>query len=150
MIRRLKVMSFALTGILMLCLCMGINSYAKGDDNIGFSFDIKPYYRNTRVNDSQARYRQTTDPNNMWKVGLRTSTEYGGKGTITNFWLEDYNETNVSDDISAVQGSKVYYKVAYNKAAKKNVYLTAENNGYDSVTYHVTGVWDEETGKYAG
>ena len=147
MTKKLKTLSFVLAGAVTLCLCMGVNAFAT-DDNYSFAFMIKPYHANSRVESSGARYRETTDPKNMWKVGLRKSGE--GSGTITNFWLEVYDETNVSGDISAKQGTKNYYKAAYETASQKNVYLTAENNGYDSIRYNVSGVWDEETGKYQG
>ena len=133
MTKKLKTLSFVLAGA--VSLCMGVNAFAT-DDNYSFAFMIKPYHANSRVESSGARYRETTDPKNMWKVGLRKSGE--GAGTITNFWLEVYDETNVSGDISAKQGTKNYYKAAY------------ENNGYDSIRYNVSGVWDEETGKYQG
>lgn len=148
MIKKIKMLSFLFAGVLMFSLCMGINASASVENDYDFIFTIKPYQYNSRIDSFEAKYRNTPDPENMWKVGLRKSGE--GEGTITCFWLEIFDETNVSDAIKAKQGTKTYYKEAYKSASEKKVYLTAENNNYNSDRYSVSGVWDEETGKYAG
>lgn len=145
MIRKIKTLSFVVAGVMMLCLCMGISASA-ADEDYDFAFMIKPYLGNGRVDSAGARYRETDYAKNLWKVGLRKSGE--GKGTKTSFWLEEYDETNVSGDIIAQQGPTSYYEEAYPSASKKNVYLTGENNTYNDSRYNVSGVWDEETGKY--
>nr|WP_241735415.1 DUF2712 domain-containing protein [Anoxybacillus flavithermus] len=69
-----------------LSLAMGIGvltfsnfTYAT-DDNIGFSFELKPNYGNSY---SESRYRQTTDPNNKWKVNLTYSSEGVGSSLLS-------------------------------------------------------------------
>lgn len=69
-----------------------------------------------------------------------------GKGTYTRFWLENYDEDNVSDFIKAKQGDAATYEKAYGTASKVTVYLTGENNNFNGDKYNVTGIWDEETG----
>ena len=39
------------------------------------------------------------------------------------------------------------FKMELYKASQCTVYLTAENNRSNDVTYTVRGFWDEETGK---
>lgn len=122
------------------------NSFAK-DENNAFFFKIKEYHGNGRVD--TGRYRETTNPKNMWKVGMKFSGE--GNSTVTFFWLEHKNEDNVSDDMKVKQSMTTqYYKEADESANKSVVYLTGENNNYNSNTYNVSGYWDEETDKYAG
>lgn len=143
-----KVVKVALVLCLAVSCAFSLNTFVlAGDANHSFGFRIGSWHGNGRITDSEARYRSTTDPNNMWKVQLVTSGE--GTGTITNFWLELYNEQNVSGDISAKQGTKQYYDSAYTSASRATVYLTGENNNYNGDTYYVSGFWDEETGKYA-
>ncbi|MBE2912985.1 DUF2712 domain-containing protein [Anoxybacillus flavithermus] len=128
-----------------LSLAMGIGvltfsnfTYAT-DDNIGFSFELKPNYGNSY---SESRYRQTTDPNNKWKVNLTYSSE--GVGSIATFWL-DKSGTRVSDTHDVKQGSGAHYYSAFSTANQSNVRLGAENNNYSPDSYVISGYWDEET-----
>lgn len=43
------------------------------------------------------------------------------------------------------QGAKTRYCSTYKVANKNTTYLAAENNNYNSKTYYVDGIWDEET-----
>lgn len=61
-------------------------------------------------------------------------------GTVTTYWLEVSDGTNVSPDCAAKVGSQ-YWPAAYGTANSKNVYLTAENNNYNSNLYNVSGYW---------
>lgn len=126
--------------IFVLCLVFAGAQIKAADNNIPFKFHIQMLNANTK---SAARYRQTTNVNNPWKVNLRTSTE--GAGTITNFWLEGKNNSNVSKAIGVKQGSGAHYTPAYKTASKTNVKLTGENNNTTFQEYNVTGYWDEET-----
>ena len=110
------------------------------DDRWGYGFTIQPYQAN---NYSAYRYRETTNPNNPWKVALESSKE--GPGSITTFWLEISSGANASASINVKQGAGAYYSGAYNNANKVNVRLTGQNNNYNSSAYYVSGHWDEET-----
>ncbi|MCD4839645.1 MULTISPECIES: DUF2712 domain-containing protein [Neobacillus] len=109
------------------------------DDNIGFSFTLKPNYENSY---SGERYRQTTNPKNKWKVNLTYSSE--GVGTVATFWL-DKSGTRVSDVHDVAQGSGAHYYSAFSTANQSNVRLGAENNNASPNSYTISGYWDEET-----
>lgn len=140
-----KLTKVVLVATLTLACISSVSVFA-GDGNHEFKFQIGSHWGNGSI--EKGRYRSTTNPNNMWKVNLVTSGE--GKGTYTDFWLENKNRDNVSGDIRAKQGAGAYYKAAYSSASKTTVYLTGENNNYNGDTYYVSGYWDEETGKLAG
>lgn len=143
-VKRTAKICLALT---LATLCFINTNVSAKDEDYSFYFKIGSYHANGRVD--VGRYRQTTDKKNMWKVGMKFSGE--GNGTTTNFWLEKKNEDNVSEDCQVRQSmTKQYYKAAYDSASKVTVYLTGENNNFDSNTYYVSGYWDEETGRYAG
>ena len=74
----------------------GFASVKASDDNISYSFKLKAHYANSY---SSARYRQTTNTNNKWKVNHAYSSE--GRNTIATFWLAKDNSsyTRVSDTI---------------------------------------------------
>lgn len=95
----------------------------------------------------QAQGIETSSVNNPWKVRLDNSTE--GKGTIASFWLGTYNKNKNAVQGSTImnvkQGAKTRYCGAYKVANKNTTYLAAENNNYNSKTYYVDGIWDEET-----
>lgn len=110
------------------------------DDRWGYAFNIYGYQANSY---SSSRYRETNNANNPWKVALESSGE--GPGSITTFWLENSNGTNVSAGVNVKLKAGAYYNVAYNNANQTNVRLTAHNNNYNSSVYSVSGHWDEET-----
>ena len=114
------------------------------DDNIPFTLHIKQYMQNSRV--SEGRYQGATNVNNKWKVKM-TYTNEGGPGDYTSFWLENYNGNNVSDVVTINVQDGTVYSPAKGEASQCTVYLTAENNRSNDVTYTVRGFWDEETGK---
>lgn len=95
----------------------------------------------------QAQGIETSSVNNPWKVRLDNSTE--GKGAIASFWLGTYNKNKNAVQGSTImnvkQGAKTRYCGAYKVANKNTTYLAAENNNYNSKTYYVDGIWDEET-----
>lgn len=66
----------------------------KSDDNIWFSMKIYGEQTNSWTD---ARWRQTDSVDNKWKVDFQNSNEEGAEYTITTFWLEHTNGTNVSD-----------------------------------------------------
>lgn len=127
------------------CAIIGVTALsvpASENNNVSFSFQIGKYHKNGRT--AKGRYRSTTNTNDAWKVQLITSGE--GNGTYTRFWLENYDEDNVSGMIKAQQGEAATYEKASGKASKATVYLTGENNNFNGDKYNVTGIWDEETG----
>jgi hypothetical protein len=109
------------------------------DDNIGFSFTLKPNYENSY---SASRYRQTSSSSNPWKVNLTYSSE--GAGTYATFWL-DKSGTRVSDVHNVKQGSGAQYYTAFSTANQSYVRLGAENNNLSPNSYTISGYWDEET-----
>lgn len=127
--------------VAMLVSMSTIPSFAK-ENNYPYSFRLKAGNGNSY---SAAKYRQTTDRNNKWKVNMTFSEE--GKGTIATYWLalDDKNKTFASDTHDIKQGSGDHYYKALGIAGKKNVRLGAENNNYSSRSYLVAGYWDEET-----
>lgn len=138
--KKSKILAMMITGAIVFSSLFSLNAFA-GNDNVGFSFTIKAWQGNTRVEDG--RYRETANPNNSWKVNLTDSGE--GTETITRFWLENFNQDNVSSAIDAVEGSGAHYKEAYGSASQVTCYLTAENNNWNNETYIAYGFWDEET-----
>lgn len=132
-------------GKLGLALVMGagiftVSSMAyASNDNVGFSFSLKPNYGNSY---SASRYRQTSDSTNKWKVNLTYSSE--GSGTYATFWL-DKSGTRVSDVHDVKQGSGAHYYNAYGTANENYVRLGAENNNPSANSYSISGYWDEET-----
>jgi hypothetical protein len=140
-----KYVSIFGLGCLLVLGSSGLTKAA--DENIGFSFKIGSWHKNGRIADNKARERSTTNPDNQWKVRLKSTGE--GAGTISTFWLELYSERNVSPNINATQGYTVYYKSAYLNASRTWVYLTGQNNNFNSDSYYVSGIWDEETQKIA-
>lgn len=139
-----KMAKITVTSALAMCMVATPMVSKASDDNVDFNFDLKPKYGNTTT--PSARYRQTTNVKNKWKVNLKNSTE--GNGTIATFWLTTRKDGKnvVSDKTHDVaQGSGAHYYDAKSSASQKDVYLAAENNNDSTNTYEVSGYWDEET-----
>lgn len=134
-----KYFRVGVAAIMGLGILTASNFTYASNDNIGFSYTLKPHYAN---NYSAERYRQTTNPSNPWKVNLTYSSE--GAGTIATFWL-DKAGTRVSDVHDVKQGSGAHYYSAFSTANKSNVRLGAENNNDSPNSYTISGYWDEET-----
>lgn len=75
-------------------------------------------------------------------VQLVSSAE--GKGTVTRFWLENEKGDNLCNVVEVTQGRGYYPQNTYQSACKKRIFLTAENNNYNSDVYRITGTWKEE------
>lgn len=118
--------------------------YAGQENDIAYKFRIGSFHSNGQCGTDQNR--QTGDPADRWKVKLSTSGE--GKGTYTTFWLENYDGDNVSKTVDVKQGKGYYYRPSYRSGCKTHVWLTAENNNFNSNSYEVSGYWDEETGVF--
>ena len=118
--------------------------YAGAENDFAYKFRVGSYCSNGQCNTE--RNRQTGDSADRWKVKLDTSGE--GKGTITTFWLENYDGDNVSQTVNVKQGKGYYYRPSYRSGCKIYVWLTAENNNFNGTSYEVSGYWDEETGVF--
>ncbi|MFE0504410.1 DUF2712 domain-containing protein [Peribacillus butanolivorans] len=143
-----KVRVLALGTILACSIGLGTLSVEAGNDNSGYSFTIKKEQANSFTG---TEYRQTTTQRNTWKVRMYKSTE--GTNTLTTYWLEKSDGTNVSPAVDVKAGSggvnsgRNYYIKGNSGANAANVRLTAENNNLSSSSYSVNGYWDEETGR---
>lgn len=147
MTKRKKYLTLLLSVVLVIGFSLGTFCVASAsNDNIGFTLDITSYRGNSRLPKSEARERTAKKTNNAWKVKMTDSGE--GQGSITVFWLIDDNDKKVSPKMDVKCNSQAHYKEAYASASGKRVRLEAENNNFNSSTYSVTGVWDEETEVY--
>lgn len=125
--------------VVMTSLIMASVAFAS-NDNYGYSFYLGSGHQNAY---SGARYRQTSNENNKWKVNLVYNSEgSGGKAT---FWLakDNKNRTVVSYTHTIKQGSGAHYYGATAAASRTNVRLGGENNNSNPCS--VSGYWDEET-----
>ena len=138
--KRIKAMAV----ILSAGMGLGMNGMlAKAsDDNHSFSFTMKSKQANSY--NAAARYRQTSNPNNKWKVNLQNSAE--GAGTISIFWIARAdNKKAASNKYKVAQGTGAHYYNANNNGNQTDVQLAAKNNNNSSKSYKISGVWDEET-----
>lgn len=132
-----------LTIFTIICACVSV-AYASYsyEDSYSFNIDIKA---NRFWNYTANRYRESSRPENRWKVNLQNSTE--GSGTVLNFKLSASNHsTNLSNTYSVAQGTGNHYYAAYSNAGGRDVCLAGQNNNNVSKTYKASGVWDEEVG----
>lgn len=120
-------------------------AFAYVDQGVSFNFTIRGYCLNGR--ESDARHRDTLMVDNQWKVKMTWSDEKPeASDTITKFWLESNTGANVSPSVLKQEGDGYTYKSAYLDACNAWVWLTGENNNFNSDVYEVIGYWDEETG----
>ncbi len=111
---------------------------AANKDEIGFTFHVNGY-NNSRV--KEGRFRDDHDNSTMWSVEVYSSTECNT--CKTKFWLEDYSGDNISSTTSVAPGQRHSQK-PYNKASRKDNFLTAEDNDVTPSNFTVKGNWDEE------
>lgn len=71
---------------------------------------------------------------------LDSSDETGGT-TKTRFWIEGSDGTNLSETMDILEDAGWSYKNPYSSANERTVYLTAENNNYNSESYTAIGRW---------
>ncbi len=124
--------------VAILALAATTCSLAAESGSKGYSFRIQAHQNNTSVATPLYRDVATNNSGVPWYVLMTSSQE--GTGTITRYWLEKSDGTNVSPDCDAKQGT-AYHPAAYDYANKKYVYLTAENNTDNSDMYTVSGYW---------
>lgn len=143
--QRKKLVSFGMCLAVSAALLSTSAIAAYQDNDIDYSFRIQGSVDNAQ--EKTGRFRDTRENTNSWKVQLVKSGE--GKGSFTNFWIENKNGSSASEEYSIKQGDKPRYKPANDKGDHITVYLTAENNNWFSTEqYNVSGIWDEETGRY--
>lgn len=125
----------ALGTILACSIGLGTLSVEAGNANSGYSFMIKK----DQDTSTGTKYRQTTTERNTWRVRMYYSKE--GTNTLTTYWLEKSNGTNVSPAVDVKAGSggensgRNHYIKGNSGANATEVRLTAENNNINSSTY---------------
>lgn len=126
---------------LLVVLCVMTGGVAYGSYTMTkYSGEIDTFKKNTRFDH---KHRSTKDPENPWRVTIDYSGE--GKNTITTFWLEDFYGNNVSQDVEAeYNGIFQYVSPAYSSASGIDVYLTGENNNWNSESYYIEGRWSQQ------
>lgn len=126
----------AIMGALMIPSIAGASN-----DNVGYEFQIQAYQGNSV---SAGRYRESYTVKDPWKVDMLESTE-GQGNTTTNYWLELNNGKNVTPTVAVDLYDGPLYNQTSSAANRETVRLAAENNNYNSNSYRVKGIWDEET-----
>lgn len=126
---------------LLVVLCVLTGGVAYGSYTMTkFSGYIQSYKKNTRFDH---KHRSTKDTQNPWRVTIDYSGK--GKGTTTTFWLEDFYGNNVSQDVDAVYDDiHQYLCPAYSSASDIDVYLTGENDVWNSEVYYIEGRWSPQ------
>lgn len=133
-----KIMLTVLLFLLTFSAMVASNGLAKVPKSTSYTYKINANHENTRS--ANSKYRNTSDTNNKWGVALTSSSEKAER-SITRFWLERYDGTNVSSALNVRIGEGVYVNSTYSSASFSSVYLTAENNNYNNSTYNVSGKW---------
>lgn len=147
-VKMFKNLAFLVMAFTMLCLLstpiIG-NAYTYGERQYNFKVAASggpSHY-------SEREFRNTTNTNNCWKVGMTTSTESNTVRSVTRFYL------GVENSPYNAQGSEMYkvivreepkYYPSYTNALHKYVYLYARDDTNTNKAYTATGIWDEETG----
>ncbi len=142
-------MKVAIIGLVSIILLINIpvlnaSELLRTNDNIAFDLNIKTHQQNSSLTDG--RYRQTASVHNQWKVNMTESGECpNSNNCLTRFWLEKHGGQNVSKSVNTSVSEGSRYTEPYSSANGQTVYLTAENNTYDTNwSYDVSGYWDEE------
>lgn len=129
--------------IVIAVLATAIPAFAS-DDNIPFSFNLQAGGANSYLSDAAARYRQTTNTSNPWKV--KVIEQRGDSDYTATYWLArtaEVGHPQVSDAHNVKSGTGAHYYNARATASKVDIVLGADNN--NNVASFVKGVWDEET-----
>ncbi|WP_312092316.1 DUF2712 domain-containing protein [Niallia sp.] len=136
-----KALTFGLVSLLSVGVLMPNLGHAE-DNPREYQILVPNYHGNGQ--EDQGYLRESGDSRVQWGVSLTNSDE--GNGTYTRFWLELGTGANVTNghDVKEGGGYKQYDFEKASDAKGKKVYLTAENNNYNSSTFEITGEWDEE------
>lgn len=125
----------------VMLVIMSIPVFAS-DDNIPYDFHLQTGGKNSYLSSSDARYRQTTNTSNPWKVNMTNIR--GDSDGIATYWIaRNADHVQVSDAHNVHAGTGAHYYNARSSANQTNVVLAADNN--NNVAADVWGYWDEET-----
>ncbi|MEX0379835.1 DUF2712 domain-containing protein [Leuconostoc sp. MS02] len=143
-------MNKAVLGSLLIGGALAFGAVTKADAKlyyIPFNFTIKP---NSAASYTGTRYRNTSNYQDNFKVGVGSSTE--GYKVNYSFRLQA-NKWFGWGDASRIVLAGPYLDYAYSpsdgSAEKKNTRLKAANPASDPYSYQVSGWWDEATGYLA-
>lgn len=147
-----SIISFGLCCAVITASSIGaqkLGAMASGKGNSvkaqSYSGMIKRHKANTWLDKA---YRDTTKAEDPVLVKLEKSNEGEDMGkfanTRTRFWIEDENENNLSLTTVVTEGTRYYEIAPYQKASKRTVYLTAEDNEDTDHIYKISGKWKEE------
>lgn len=132
------ILSISIVFTMICAVLLGGYVFAAEQGSKSYSFRIQAYQANSTTSYSLYRDVAANDSTKPWYVTMTSSGE--GAGSVTTYFLELSDGTNVSRDVDVKVGNE-YHPSAYNTANSKNVYLTAENNNYNSNMYSVSGYW---------
>lgn len=139
--KRTKTKIGAVVVLALALVMMTIPSFAIEHD-IPFEFHLQLNNENSYLSDGEARYRQTTNVSNTWKVHV--TDQYFDDDMIANYWIsKKTSHAQVSDAKRVKAGSGPHYYNARSTASQQWVVLSADNN--NNRTSYVSGFWDEET-----
>jgi hypothetical protein len=137
-----KLKRSTLAAVLMMSvvlICTIIPTFAS-NDNHQFEFDLVP---GSNEKYAPARYRQTSNSANKWKVNFKKSGE--GDGTCTKFRLVKHTNKAVKTDAKFIySGTGAHYYNAMASLNQTDVTLSAQDDENTGSVYHASGVWDEE------
>ena len=91
-----KLVSFGMCLAVSAALLSTSAIAAYQDNDIDYSFRIQGSVDNAQ--EKTGRFRDTRENTNSWKVQLVKSGE--GKGSFTNFWIENKNGSSASEEYS--------------------------------------------------
>lgn len=129
-----------ITAVVMLVM-MSIPVFAT-DNDIEYKFHLQTGGANSYLSPSEARYRQTTNTSNPWKVNMTDIR--GDSDGIATYWIaRNADHVQVSDAHNVHSGTGPHYYNARSSANQTTVVLAADNN--NNVAADVWGLWDEET-----
>ena len=138
--RKKSIVGLCILAMVLMFIVGELQAYAlSADAGYAYSGVIEGKRVSTRF---ASKMRSTTKKSDPFYVRLNSSGE--GKGTVTRFWLENKNGDNLCDTVEVTQGKGWYAKNTYQSGCNVVVYLTAENNNYNTDVYEVKGRWKEE------
>ncbi|WP_418966770.1 DUF2712 domain-containing protein [Butyribacter intestini] len=148
-----SIISFGLCCAVITASSIGAQKLGAMASGKGDSVKAQSYSGMIRINLANTTldkaYRDTTSSLTPFKVRLDNSTEGENEGkynrnTCTTFWIEDASEKNLSPVVKVLEKEGYYARDTFKEAAKKTVYLTAEDNEKTTHIYKISGKWKEE------
>lgn len=137
-----KIIAIILALCCVMSVFLAVPAFA-AEDNFPYSFELKSSMGSSYSSDGYNR--ETSYPDNPWKVNMTYSSE--GQGTAAYYWIAtSIVHTQCSNRYLVTQGSGDNYFRAYDDIQNKTVKLGVKNNNNVSQSYEVAGYWDEEVG----